>query len=160
MWAYLSGAADSSPRGEIWLGADSPTGGAVAGAAFVQGLIRSDGWKLLRDAVNMDVYTGPFYPNATTARYPWNNTARNCGQLPNPTCLFNVFADPGEHAERSADEPAIVAQMAARIAELQATVFSPMRGNPDPRACKATKELWKGRVGPFLGVGPLSEPAE
>ena len=155
-WPYISGANATPPRTEIWLGADSPAGGAVPGAAFVQGLIRADGYKLLRDVVDMDVWTGPFYPNATTAAHPWNNSGRDCGQLPAPTCLFNIFDDPSEHENLAAAHPDIVAAMAARIAELQAAVFSPYRGNPDPRACKATRELWHGFVGPFIDVGPLN----
>ena len=158
-WPYISGANATPPRTEIWLGADSPVGGGVPGAAFVQGLIRADGFKLLRDVVDMDIWTGPFYPNATTAARPWNNTGRDCGQLPAPTCLFNIFDDPTEHNNVAAERGDVVAEMAARIAELQAGVFSPFRGNPDPRACKATKQLWHGFVGPFIGVGPLNETA-
>jgi len=57
-WPYLSGSNKTSPRTEVWLGADSPVGG-EQDAAFVQGLITSDGgWKLLIDLVYMDVYSG------------------------------------------------------------------------------------------------------
>ena len=152
LWPYLSGANSTPPRTEIWLGADSPVGGTQPGGTFLQGLIRADGFKLLTDLLSMNVHTGPLYPNATTAAHPWRNDNLDCGQLPNPTCLFNVFVDETEQEELHASRPDVVAEMAARMTEISRTLFSPWRGNPDPRACKATKELWHGRVGPFIGV--------
>jgi len=150
LWPYLSGAAPASPRTEVWLGADSPAGGSAPGGTFVQGLIRADGYKLLVDSLDMDIWTGPVYPNETTAAHPWANTATSCGTPAAPTCLFNVLADPTEHDNVAAAHPDIVAAMAARLRELQAGVFSPDRGKPSPLACKASAEKWGGFVGPFL----------
>ena len=148
-WPFLSGANKTSPRTEVWLGADSPMGG-ESGATFVQGLITADGYKLLHDLVAMNVWVGPEYPNSTTAAHPWDNTPLDCGAIDAPTCLFNVLDDPTEHNNIAAAHPDIVAKMAARIKELQAGVFSPRRGNPSPKACEATRTLWHGFVGPFL----------
>jgi hypothetical protein len=67
-----------------------------------------------------------------------------------PTCLFNVFDDPTEHNNLAAAQPAIVSKMAARLQQLQATVFSPDRGQPSPLACNASADLYHGFVGPFL----------
>ena len=58
LFPYLSGAVPSSPREEVWLGSDSPTGGAPS-AAFVQGLIRADGYKILVDELIDAVWQGP-----------------------------------------------------------------------------------------------------
>lgn len=149
VWPYLSGAAPASPRAEVWIGADSPAGGKPA-QPFVQGLIRADGFKLLYDALNMNIWTGPQYPNETTARAPWHNTAFDCGTAAAPTCLFNVFTDPTEHVNLAAARPDIVAAMAARVAELNAGVFFPDRGDASPRACATSAEKWHGFVGPFL----------
>lgn len=154
LWPLLSGVNATSPRTEVWLGHDSPRNGpAVAGSAtFVQGLIRADGWKLLHDVLNQDMYQGPFYPNATTLAHPWKNTDYDCGTSVAPTCLFNVFDDPTEHVNQAAARPDIVAEMAARIAELQKTVFSPDRGSSSPLACNVSAQtgVYKGFIGPFL----------
>lgn len=74
----------------------------------------------------------------------------DCGTIDAPMCLYNVFTDPSERSNVASSHPDIVAKMAARIKELQATVFSPRRGNPSPKACEATRTLWHGFVGPFL----------
>lgn len=89
-----------------------------------------------------------------------------------PTCLFNVFNDPTEHDNLAETNPALVATMAARLAELQVRVsslksgfvllqlpphlpvqtgmFSPGRGSPaDSLACHAGDVTWKGFVGYF-----------
>ncbi len=158
LWPLLSGANMTNPRTEIWLGKDSPRdgngqgSGSGAASTFVQGLIRSDGWKLLHDLINQDIWQGPFYPNATTAAKPWTNTPLDCGSFAAPTCLFNIFDDPNEHVNQAAAFPEIVTQMAARITEIQTTVFSPDRGQNSPLACKvsAPHGIYRGFVGPFL----------
>ena len=156
MWPYLSGENTTSPRTEIWLGADSPrdgSGGAVGEGritTFVQGLIRADGWKLLHDQISQDIWQGPFYPNASTLKHPWRNNPADCGSFAAPTCLFNVFSDPSEHDNQASLQPEIVKDMVARLAELQSTVFSPDRGQQSPLACDASKKIWRGFVGPFL----------
>jgi hypothetical protein len=58
MWPYISGAVPDSPRSEVWIGADTPTGGADS-AAFVQGLLRADGYKILHDVLYMNIWQGP-----------------------------------------------------------------------------------------------------
>lgn len=148
LFPYLSGAVPSSPREEVWLGSDSPTGGAPS-AAFVQGLIRADGMKLLHDVLLMNMWQGPFYPNQTTAA-GWSNAPYDCGPLDAPTCLFNVFEDPTEHNNIAAANPDVVAAMAARIKQLNAGVFSPDRGEPSPLACNVSAGIYRGFIGPFL----------
>lgn len=156
LWPLLSGTNTTNPRTEIWLGKDSPRDGngksSGAASTFVQGLIRSDGWKLMHDLINQDIWQGPFYPNATTVSKPWKNTNLDCGSFANPTCLFNVFDDPNEHVNQAKAFPEIVTEMAARISEIQATVFSPDRGQNSPLACtvSAPHGIYRGFVGPFL----------
>ena len=141
LWPWLSGANATSPRTEVVLGACA--GGAADGPTAVQGLIRSDGYKLLVDTLTNAVWTGPFYPNSTTN---WTNTPVECGTS---GCLFNVFTDPTEHDELSAREPAVLAQMLARLAELQRGVYSPMRGAQSELACDAARGPCRGFVCPF-----------
>jgi arylsulfatase B len=152
MWPLLSGANSTSPRSEVWIGSagDGNGNGPTPDQTIVQGLIRSDGWKLLHGSIDMNIFQGPKYPNATTEASPWSNAPLQCGPASAPTCLFNVFDDPTEHVNQAAARPDIVASMAARLAELQAGVFSPYRGGPSPLACTASADKWGGFVGPFL----------
>ena len=105
LWPLLSGANATAPRTEVWLGSSGPVNGAggsagvgagagATPAAFIQGLIRADGWKILHDVLDNAVWQGPVYPNASTAAHPWDNTPVDCGTAAVPTCLFNVFEDP------------------------------------------------------------------
>jgi hypothetical protein len=131
--------------------ADTPFNTSTPGATYVQGIIRSDGYKLVWNKNYMAHWWGPLYPNATTAASPWDNSPLDCGASPEASvCLFNVLTDPTEHEELSARHPEIVAELAARIRQLQEGVFSPDRGAPSPLACTASREKWGGFVGPFL----------
>jgi len=50
-----------------------------------------------------------------------------------PACLFDVFADPGEHNDLVNTMPAKVAQMQSKLAELAKTAY----GNPSDMSQKA-----------------------
>lgn len=150
MWPLLSGQNATSPRDEIIIGSALPYPGTSSGATFVQGLLRSDGYKLLRDQVGQAVWTGPFYPNTTSN---WTDIPVQCGDpLTNASsaCLFNVFDDPYEYNNIAASHVDIVTAMAARLAELQATVFSPNRGVPTTLSCNVSERVYRGFMGPFL----------
>jgi arylsulfatase I/J len=148
LWPLLSGANSTPPRTEVWLGSNHPGDTDSSDSPMVQGLIRADGYKVLYGNVIENAWTSAFYPNATTN---WCDTcALDCGTIQEPTCLFNVFDDPTEHINLAAAKPDIVAAMAARLQELQAGIFAPMRGKPDDAdACYAGDVTWKGFVGPF-----------
>ena len=162
LWPYISGAVTTSPRMEI------PVGSAAAEAnllnfnnTVVQALVRADGYKLLIGMTGQNIWTGPHYPNASTS---WNDTGYHCGVPSTPPtgkggCLFNVLSDPNEYSDVAADHPDIVAEMYARILELQATAFSPNRGSDDGAACRASKNRWGGFWGPFDFVGEETEEA-
>jgi arylsulfatase A-like enzyme len=147
MWPLLSGATTVSPRAEIVVGSDSSECG-FGNGTMVQALIRADGYKLIIGSLGQNIWTGPYYPNATTK---WNDTAYNCGIPPNngTGCLFNILSDPTEHVDLASTSPDIVAAMLARINEYQATAFSPNRGTDDGSACRASRETWGGFWGPF-----------
>lgn len=148
MWPLLSGANSTSPRTEVVIGSAGVDGSQYHdGDTVVQALIRADGYKLMWGSVEQNIWTGPFYPNASTN---WVNTPADCGLPSNATCLFNVLTDPTEHVNLASVQPGVVADMQARIAELQAGVFSPQRGAPGHGACGVAHTQWKGFVGPFL----------
>jgi arylsulfatase B len=152
MWELLSGTNLTSPRSEVILGSALPFPGDRTGYTIVQGLINSDGFKILIGQVDQDTWTGPLYPNASS--FPYQDNTHYCGD-PNPpfnngTCLFNVFDDPTEHDDIAAQNPDIVKQMGERLAAIQATVFSPHRGQPILLACEVSEKEYHGFVGPFL----------
>jgi len=81
------------------------------------------------------VWTGPFYPNASTNFTANAETRLSCGKS---GCLFDVGgADPGEHVDLAAVRPADVDRMHTRAQALaKERPFSPARGTRlDLRAC-------------------------
>jgi len=66
-------------------------------------------------------------------------------------CLFNVFDDPHELHEISAANPAVVAELKAQVAALEATVWSPWRGGDSGLACEVAFANHSGFIGPFHG---------
>ena len=153
-WPFLSGATTTSPRAEVPIGSDATEANLLqlSNATVVQGLVRADGWKLLIGETGQNIWTGPQYPNKSTS---WNDVPYHCGVPSSPPdgkggCLFNILTDPTEHDDVAADHPDIVAEMYARLLELQATAFGPNRGKDDGTACKNALQTWKGFWGPFL----------
>ena len=152
LWPVLSGANASSGRRLHFLGSsdDSPD----KGNTIVQGVIRAvDGYKLLLGDANPAFWQGPIFPNASAGG---NFTHLACGDpegfvaARGPGCLFNVLEDPHETNDLAAALPHIVAELRARVAEAQATVFNPDRGPPDHfRFCRQAVANG-GFIGPFL----------
>ena len=138
MWPLLSGANTTSPRQYVVLGSSDTS--PQAGNTTVQGVIRNDGFKLLLGNVENNWWTGPVYPNSTT--YPTGHY--NCGG----GCLFNIFDDPTEHNEISAQHPDVVAQL-AKVVKAQ-RVYSPDRGSNDGEACTKALNIHEGFYGPFI----------
>ena len=152
VWPVLSGANATSGRRLQFLGSSDGTPG--VGNTIVQGVIRAaDGYKLLLGDLNPAFWQGPTFPNASAGG---NFTHLSCGD-PNaagkakgPGCLFNVLSDPHETNDLATVYPHIVAELRARIAEAQATVYNPNRGAPDHNLfCKQAVENG-GFIGPFL----------
>ena len=139
MWPLLSGANATSPRQYVVLGSTDDT--PQAGNTTVQGVIRNDGYKLLLGNVENNWWTGPVYPNSST--YPSGHY--NCGAA---GCLFNIFSDPTEHQEISAQHPDIVAQL-TKVVNAQ-RVYSPDRGANDGEACQKALNRHEGFYGPFI----------
>jgi hypothetical protein len=141
----LSGANSTPPRTEVVLGDDTDDGN--DGETLVAGVIRADGYKLLVGQLVNGFWTGPLSPNGTACQ----PGLLDCGNTSTPLCLFNIFLDPNEHDNVASLHPDIAAELAARIVELQKTVFSPLRGpSLADQACANSNATWGGFVGPFL----------
>ena len=95
---------------------------------------------------------GPIFPNGTA---PGENSApcgdpSGKGPAKGPGCLFNVLTDPSEQDDQAARNPAKVAELRARIEQLQQGVFNPDRGTHDREMCIAALGRNKGFLGPWL----------
>jgi len=170
LWPLLSGANNTSPRTEIWMGSGDPLEGLpiVSGSmhpmyphmlnsqyppgtgntTVIQGLLQPP-YKLLIGDVYQAVWTGPLYPNTSSN---WVDTPLSCGdplKTPGAGCLFDVYADPTEHNNIASSNPTIVNAMRQRMQEIQATVFAPNRGSDNGQACVAATSQYKGFWGPF-----------
>jgi len=139
LWPLISGANSSSPRAEVPLVDGATVQGVISGAVAAGRL-----YKLLVGRVQSDFRGAAVSPTAATP----NSTAFDCGA----GCLFELVDDPLEQRDVAAQNPAVVAQLTARLAAWQAGVFDPDRGAEDPRCCQAVRKLYRGFLGPFVDV--------
>jgi len=142
MWPLISGNNLTSPRTEI----------PVTRNALISGQ-----YKYLVGQLPYAVWTGPSYPNASSAGHDPSGTVLDCKD----GCLFDVVNDPTEHTDIAASNPTIVNELSARLTELSKGFFS----NNDtgvnsvlcnqntnasvPCACYMALEYWNGFLGPY-----------
>lgn len=138
-WDYLVGATAESPRTEF------PIGGPAK--HNVRGII-SGSFKLMLGHVPMSGWTGPTFPNASSAAVEFGSLMQNC----TAGCLYDIFADPTEHTDLAAGNPAMVETLLARLLAIEQTEFDPDRGEPQPAACATARGKWSGHYGPWVDV--------
>ena len=131
-WPYLTGQTTIPPRTELPLGttADPTDLWATEADITVHGFIVDDRprglWKLLLGRAPQSIWTGPEYPNATTATQPpAEQVYGDCGF--ETGCLFDLESDPAEHKDLAATQPAVVARLRAKLVVANATVYNPVR---------------------------------
>ena len=114
-------------------------------------------WKLLLGApdkfyrIDQDVLTGPEWPNTSFPPLVPLAHSRECGRTAERGCLFELTSDPLEVNSLASSEPSRFASMLARVDQLQATVFSPVRGKKDPGACTEAESPTRGGFwGPWV----------
>ena len=144
-WPLISGSNSTAPRTEVVIGGDTTDGS--DGATLVVGIIRSDGFKLLIGNITGGCWQGPLSPNGTYV----GDCPLDCGTTQTPLCLFNILSDPTEHINMISTHADVAAELAARIDEVQKTVFSPLRGGDHvDLACANSNKSYGGFVGPFM----------
>jgi arylsulfatase B len=149
--SILLGINTTSPRTEIIIGSSDVDD--HSGNTIVAGLIDVEGWKLLIEARIAPAFQqGPVYPNTT---FPGENSQvcgdpDGTGSAKGPGCLFNVLTDPSELNDLASTMPAKVAELRARITELQKGVFNPDRGTHDREMCLTGWGKNKGFLGPWI----------
>lgn len=154
-WDYISGAQENSSRTELLLasayaacavGGKCQHGTPTGSAALIMG-----NYKLVRNSQQYCFWMGPVYPNASTDHK--NEADCTCGSQ---GCLFDIFADPGEHHDLSTAFPDIATKLRNRAEELDKTSIEAIkgptwRGQGDPKqACADAMNKYSGFWGPDL----------
>jgi hypothetical protein len=130
-WAYLSGASATAPRTTLPIGSTGNPHDTWASKNDVQvhGFIEAtDGklWKLLVGGITNNIWQGPEYPNATTAKQVDSNTLiHDCGFATG--CLFELTVDETEHVDVAAENPAVGSDLDTRLRR-QTRQYSPRSG--------------------------------
>eukprot|EP00041_Stephanoeca_diplocostata_P023001 m.557996 g.557996 ORF g.557996 m.557996 type:complete len:626 (+) comp22195_c0_seq1:114-1991(+) len=138
-------------------------------------------YKLILGVITQASWTGDNYPNGTRLPSAppgqcyageqgcWDTwaTVLNCSVPPLCTpyvhgtselplckkigCLFDVYADPGEHRDLAAELPEVVETMYRRMVAINASVYDPDRGSTDAQAaCDVMIHKRHGFWGPWL----------
>lgn len=141
-WPLLIGANSTSPRTEFVLG----------GVPGPRGLMQGR-FKLLLghgNGLGMSTHTGPHFPNASSAAFDYGGAFTNCST----GCLFDVVDDPTERVNLASQMPDLVNSMTRRLEALEATAWTPERGQPQSIACHTASVKYGGFYGPFAPVPP------
>jgi len=96
-------------------------------------------------------WAGEVYPN-TSSHWDADACIEVCGNTPETGCLYDIFADPGEHVNVAAEHPDTFSKMVSRITEVNKTFFDPKRGLASPKACEVALAKYGGFWGPFVDV--------
>ena len=163
-WAYLSGKTAVPPRTSLAIGTTSNPADlwAQQNDIVVHGFIEQDAatgklWKLLVGKVPQAIWTGPEYPNATTATLPPSETVfGDCSASSAGACLFSLLEDEGEHTNLAASNPDIVSRLRAKIEASNKTVFAPHRPS-SKHACEVSLQKYKDPTHDFGWWGPFAD---
>jgi len=154
LWPLLSGADTAEPHDAIPVVVDHTTN-PLLGGGNVSALLMGN-YKLLIGTQMLSYWQGPDFPNASSAPYGVLIDPK-LKQLCSP-CLFDVFADPGEHNNIAESLPGQVAKMQAKLAELRRSAYSEP-SNMQTALCQAKVVANGNFYGPFInGSGPAPGP--
>jgi arylsulfatase I/J len=138
VWPLVSGASPTSPRTEIPV---SPN------------VLISFPWKLLRGPQDWSGRTSQVYPNATSVL---PSASPNQWEFCGAGCLFDIVSDPEEYHDVAAANPALVANLSARLDFLRTSFFSNNDTGVDACppgtplcGCWAAIHTWGGFFGPY-----------
>ena len=145
MVSYLRGDLRTSPRTELQPDSNvllrvDPTNSSRLWKLFGSGFTSTP-----QGATGWACFPGPVYPNATN---PGCRSDGNCDKELGG-CLFELNSDASEHADVAAIEDEVMKSMIARLGALQASLFTPDRGQMDERACEQVLANG-GFYGPWL----------
>lgn len=165
-WPYLSGQTSVPPRTEVPFGTSRNPKDiwcTQSNNIDVHTVIQTDQnghlFKLIVGQGPFAVWSGPQTPNETTHEHPNPGSVfDDCGfEL---GCLFNLTADPSEHANVAAKHPDIVQRIRQAITKHNATVFAPYRPNNLQKACAVVLSKYKDPTHSFGWWGPFADIEE
>eukprot|EP00039_Didymoeca_costata_P029876 m.26828 g.26828 ORF g.26828 m.26828 type:complete len:552 (+) comp7838_c0_seq2:45-1700(+) len=140
LWPLLSGQNSTSPRAVLEIGSNlgGDEANRTSGPTMLGGIIMPP-YKLLLGQgpggiIDMAGWPGPQSPN-NTIEPNYSNITQVCGRTPETGCLYDVYADPGEHNNLASSMTSVFTTMLEKADAIQKTVFSPDRGATDPQAC-------------------------
>lgn len=158
MWPYIIGSTSVSPRTEVplstlgWHGHQwlpEPLG---SHAAVIVGQ-----YKLVTGSqAFLGFWTGEQYPNASQPCDNITHGSGQCGEGCGDGCLFDIFADPGEHHDLARLLPQVKTTLLARLQRMKAESYQ-TDGDDSPlnvsslKWTRARAEKWKSEHGGFWG---------
>merc|ERR1712146_696453 len=96
--------------------------------------------------MGMNGYTGPHYPNASSAGVIFGQANCTAG------CLFDIESDAQELEDLSTSMPDKVTELLTRLEEIEATAWSPDRGTVQQSTCDLFRSHYSGFYGPFADL--------
>eukprot|EP00935_MAST-01C_sp_MAST-1C-sp1_P001547 g1547.t1 len=158
MWPMLSGQNSTSPRRRFEagdnVGGDDKGAGGTRHDTLVGAIIIPPYKILLGDGNNETLdnacWPGPVHPNTSAADAGCMAMKQTCGRTPETGCLYDVYADEGEHNNLAAAKPDVYNSMLAELHEVQQGVYSPMRGARSKAACEKGLGDYGSFWGPFV----------
>jgi hypothetical protein len=145
MVSYLRGERPSSPRTELQPDSNVLLRVDRANSSRLWKLFASGFTSTPQGATGWACFPGPIYPNATD---PGCRSSGNCDRDLGG-CLFELSSDPTEHVDVAGSEGVVLQSMIKRLGALQASLFTPDRGQKDERACERVVANG-GFYGPWL----------
>ena len=103
-------------------------------------------YKLLLGEVKMATWSGARFANSSSSAVDYQHMLDNCSS----GCLYELFSDPTEHKDISAQHPDIVATLRSRLEAAESTAWVPSRGKPLLAACDRAR--YSRHYGPFLNA--------
>jgi hypothetical protein len=165
-WGYISGEEPTPPRTSLPIGttADPTDIWSQGSPIVVHGLLSTEPatagqprklWKLLLGQAPQAIWTGPRFPNASTAtQTPAEQVFADCGMKTG--CLYELLSDPSEHRDVAAQFPETVASLRAALERSNKTVWSPSRPTSS-RACDVALAQRKDPHYDFGWWGPFAD---
>ena len=150
-YLHVSPSTFISGRHKLIVGGGGPAGGGGAAAqrGIAPGTARGDRGARNGGSTDQNGWPGPVYPNASSgpngagAGDLW--PAQDCSA----GCVFDIFADPGEHDDLGPQNPQLRAKLIGWLATANRSIYSPPRQPNDARCCSQADENG-GFMGPWL----------
>eukprot|EP00666_Eupelagonemidae_sp_cell4sb_P005183 gene5183-3568_t len=118
VWPLISGRNATPPRGELAIG--DAVGAGKGKTLRIVHIVRGR-HKLLLGPVGQAGWSGPVYPNASSAAADPSLAVARCGDTPATGAGARIWDDPGEHRNLASALPEVFASMLARAGEIGAS---------------------------------------